>query len=298
MTEKIKVTFLGTSGAFPTAKRNHPSFLISFQGDSILVDCGEGTQKQLRKAKISPCKIDKILITHWHGDHILGLPGLLQSLSLNEYNKKLTIYGPKGIKKKIFFMGKAFPYNVNLEVKEISKKFFENDYFYLEAQEMDHGIFCNAYNFVLKNKIKINPEKLKKYNIPEGKHLSPLKSGKNIKYNGKRYLAKNLTFKEKSKKISFVMDTAINPRIKKFVEEADLLVIESTFSSNEEKLAKEHKHMTLKQSVNEAKKANVKKLALVHISDRYENQFENFLKEAKKNFENTIIPEDLNSVEI
>ena len=95
MTEKIKITFLGTSGSVPSAMKNHPAILLTYQGENILIDCGEGTQRQFRKAKLNPCKINRILITHWHTDHILGLPGLIKTLALSGYKKQLYIYGPR-----------------------------------------------------------------------------------------------------------------------------------------------------------------------------------------------------------
>ena len=99
MSEKIKIKFLGTSAQIPTVKRNHSAILLTYGEENILVDCGEGTQRQIRLAKLNPCKITKILITHKHGDHTFGLPGLISTLNVSEYKKTLEIYGPKGIKK-------------------------------------------------------------------------------------------------------------------------------------------------------------------------------------------------------
>ena len=108
MVEKINITFLGTGSAIPTARRNHPAILLRYKAENILVDCGEGTQRQFRKAKLNPCKISKILISHWHGDHTLGLPGLLQTMILNGRNEKLEIYGPKGTSRKFKEMMDVF----------------------------------------------------------------------------------------------------------------------------------------------------------------------------------------------
>jgi ribonuclease Z len=121
MSTPINVTFLGTSQAIPTAKRNHTAILVQYSGENILVDCGEGTQRQFRKAHINPCKLTKLLITHWHGDHILGIPGLFQTLLMNGYSRKLEIYGPKGtsyyIRKIIELL---IPYcNLNLDIHEV-----------------------------------------------------------------------------------------------------------------------------------------------------------------------------------
>ena len=98
MTEKVEIVFLGTGSAVPTIRRNHPSIFLRYKDESILFDCGEGTQRQIRKAKLNPCKLTRLFITHWHGDHVLGIPGLLQTLALNNYNRELEIYGPKGTK--------------------------------------------------------------------------------------------------------------------------------------------------------------------------------------------------------
>src|SRR3989344_1696562 len=131
----IEVTFIGTSSMVPTKERNQSSVLISYKNHGILIDCGEGTQRQLKIGGIALTKITKILITHWHGDHTLGLPGLIQSMSASSYNGALEIYGPKGTKKHFNAMFKAFVFDKKIEVniKEIKEgKFFENEDFILE----------------------------------------------------------------------------------------------------------------------------------------------------------------------
>ena len=130
----MKITFLGTAHWMPTVKRNHTAILLSYEGENILVDCGEGTQRQFRKAGISPTKVTRLLITHWHGDHVLGIPGLLQSLALQGYRKTLHIYGPKGTKKFMKEVLKVFVFHqhrLSLKVEEVSGKFFETKDFYL-----------------------------------------------------------------------------------------------------------------------------------------------------------------------
>ena len=296
----IKINFLGTSGSIPTAKRNHTAVLLTYNGDNILLDCGEGTQRQFKKARLNAMKITHILITHWHGDHTLGLPGLIQSLAISGYNKTLHIWGPKGIKTHIEILRKAFPFvsDINIQVKEANNKFFETDDFYLEAEKMVHGIPCNAYSFVQKEKIRIDKAKLKKTKIPSGPILQKLKQGKNISYEGKKFLAKNLIFKESSKKVSFVFDTADNKKIIPFVKNSDLLIIESTLDSSLEENALNIKHMTVKQDAQIAKKAKVKKLVLTHLSDRYEKDPSFILRESKKIFKNSILVKDFDSLSL
>jgi len=302
MTSKIKATFLGTSGAIPTSKRNHTSILLTFQGENILVDCGEGTQRQFRKAGLNPCKITKILITHWHGDHVLGIPGLLQTLALNEYNKELEIYGPKGTKNFIENMFKTFVFVNKFPIKviELSKegKFFENDEFYLEFEKMEHNVSCNAYSFIKKGERRIDKRKLKKFGIPESPLLQKLKEGKDIEFKGKKYLSKDLTFKEEDKKISIILDTVFNKKIIPFVKNSDLLISESTFSEEIKEQAKEKNHLTAKQAGEIAKKSNSKQLILTHISQRYDKGEEFLLREAQKEFKKTSLVGDLYFVEI
>jgi ribonuclease Z len=298
----IKLIFLGTADAFPSSKRNHSSILLSYEDENILVDCGEGTQRQLRKAKINPCKITRILITHWHGDHVLGIPGLLQTLAFSQYNKTLFVYGPKGTKKYMQEMMKTFAFvnKLKTEVREIdgSGKFLDEKDFYLEAEKMTHGAPCNAYNFVKKGKLRIDKNKLKKANLPAIPLIKKLKEGKDIAYEGKKYKYKNLTYEADSLKISFVLDTSFNKKIIPFVRDSDLFVCESTFSSHLESKAREHNHMTASQAAETAKKAKVKKLYLTHLSQRYENKMDIILKEAKKIFKNSFVAEDLKEVEV
>jgi len=290
----IDITMLGTSDQIPTAKRNHTAIFLKYKGEGILVDCGEGTQRQFRKARLNPCKVTKILITHWHGDHVLGLPGLLQTLSFSGYNKTLEIYGPKGTK---FFMKKlletfVFKGKHSIKVFEVDGKFFETNDFYLESKKMTHGAACNAYHFVKKGLIRIDKKKLKKSKIPIGKHLLKLKQGKNITYKGKKYFAKNLTFTDADKKVSFILDTGLNKSIIPFVKNSDLLICEASFEEAFKDRAKLHEHLTSKQAAEIAKKSNSKKLVLTHLSSRYEKDQAVILKEARKIFKNSVLAKD------
>ena len=295
----IKAIFLGTSDAIPSAERNHTSILLEYKDENILIDCGEGTQRQFRKAELNPNKITRILITHWHGDHTLGIPGLLETLSFSDYNKTLFIYGPKGTKEFMNQVLKTFVFHENfkIEVEEVSGKFFETEDFYLEAQKMSHGVPCNAYNFIEKDKIRIDKKKLEKTKI-QGPILQKLKQGKDIVFEGKKYPAKNLTYKEGGKKISFVLDTSFNGAIIPFVKNSDLLVCESTFGEELADKAKEYHHLTSKQAGEIAKKSNSKKLILTHISQRYSKDNKAILNSAKKIFKNTTLAKDFDRVDI
>jgi len=300
MTSKAKVYFLGTADAIPSERRNHLAVLLNYEGENILFDCGEGTQRQIRKAKLSPCKITRILISHWHGDHILGLTGLLSTLALSGYNKTLYLYGPRGFKRNFEEMTRLFHFekNYNIKVEEVSGKFFENENFYLEASQAEHTIPCNSYSFVKKSTIRIDKAKLKKYKIKEGPHLQEIKKGKDIIYEGKKYKSKDLTFNEEGKKVTFIVDTKYNKNLIEFAKEANLLITESTFSAELEKEAEAKMHLTSKQAGEIAKKSKSKKLALVHLSARYEANTKLILEEAKKMFKDTLIMKDLDILEV
>lgn len=305
MSSKIKITFLGTSAQMPTPKRNHTSILLNFNEENILVDCGEGTQRQFRIANLNPCKVTKILITHLHGDHILGLPGLLQTLALSDYNKTLEIYGPKGIKGFIadIFHSFKFRREYDIKVHEISEEgvFFENSEFILSSLKLEHGTPCNGYYFLKKGYLRIDKVKMKKLGLPEGKHLKDLKEGKDITYNGKKFLSKDLIYNEPEQKICFILDTSYIKEIIPFVEGANVLVSEATYleSSKEDiKHAEEHKHMTAKQAGIIAKKAKVKMLLLTHFSQRYEYKSKSVADEARKEFDNVKVVKDFDSFEI
>ena len=314
----VKITFLGTSAQIPTARRNHPAVLLTYEGENILVDCGEGTQRQFRKSKLNPCKVTRILITHRHGDHVFGLPGLISTFDLSGYNRTLYIYGPRGIKKFLdeFLALKYVKRNFQIKIEEVGgtqgctpnniqknivtrgRKFFEAKDFYLEAESMEHGIPTNAYAFVKKGQRRIDRAKLKKSKLPSGPLLKKLKEGKDISYEGKKYLAKNLTYSEPDRKVSFVIDTGMNKRIIPFVKDSELLVCESSYDEKLLKKADEHLHLTAKQAGEIAKKSKSKKLILTHISQRYDKDIKGFLAEAKKVFKNSSVAEDLDSVEV
>jgi len=293
---KIPITFLGTSQAIPTARRNHTSILLQYNGENILVDCGEGTQRQFRKAHLNPCKLTRLLITHWHGDHILGIAGLLQTLLLNGYNKTLYVYGPKGTKNDLGeLINLLVPYNkIPIKVQEIEEgKFLETKDFYLEAMPMQHSIPCNAYAFVEKAKTRLDKKKIKQLKIPNSPLLGQLQAGKDIELNGKKIKSSQVTYSTEQNKIVFILDTALNDNCYKITKNANTIITEAVYLNNEADLAALHEHLTAEQAGEIAKEAKVNALYLAHLSQRYDNNEKLILKEAKAKFKNTFIAEDL-----
>jgi ribonuclease Z len=298
----MEVTLLGTTSMVPTADRNHSGILVSYRDEKILIDCGEGTQRQIRKAKISPMKIKKILITHWHGDHVLGLPGLMQTLARGDYSQNLEIYGPKNTKKfieKMFAFFTPISTKIKYKVTEIKEEgiFFENDWFQLEAIKVDHNTETLAYSIIEKDKRKINKDFLEKKQIKSGPHIRKLQEGKDIVYKGIKIKAKDATFKEKGKKVAIVMDTKTCKEAVKIAKNADLFICEATLLEDLKEMAKEYHHLTAKQAAEIAKKAKVKKLVLTHISQRYKND-KGHQKEAKEVFKDVIVGRDLQKFKI
>ncbi len=285
----------------PTKDRNQSSIFIRYRNEGILVDCGEGTQRQFKKKGIPITKITKILITHWHGDHVFGLPGIISTLGASEYSGKLQIYGPVGTKKHFDAMFKAFVFDkrIKLEVNEINKegKFFENDYFCLETMKLEHGIITLGYNFIEKDIRHIDTKKVKKFGIPQGPLLGKLQSNKPIFYKGKKINPNDVTYIEKGKKITIISDTVPCKNALKLAKNADILICESTYTSELEKKGEEYGHMTAKQAGLLANRANVKKLILTHFSARYKNTQE-IEEDARAVFDNTIVAEDFMVVKI
>ncbi len=297
---KISLDFLGTGNAIPTEQRNHTGILINYDSENILFDCGEGIQRQFRLAKLSPSKLTRIFITHWHGDHTLGIPGLLQTLAMSEYQKTLHIYGPRGTLKFMNLIQELLMHiKIKLEVHEISSGIvLENKDFLIKAEEMVHGTTTLAYSMIIKDKLRLNKSKIKKLKLPNYPLLGQLQAGKDITFNGKKIKAKSVTYLEKGKKITIILDTKMNDKAIALAKDSNLLIAESTFSAQDEEKAKEYEHLTAKDAATIAKKSKSQFLILTHISSRYEHNLKVIENEAKKVFKNTKVAKDLDSIEL
>jgi ribonuclease Z len=290
----MEIIFLGTSCMIPTKERNTSAMLLTHNEENILIDCGEGTQRQLRIAGIKPTCITKILISHWHGDHVLGLPGLLQTLGASEYNGRLRIYGPRGSKEYVDKMMNAFVFSnkVDFEVIDITKtKFFDGKDFYMEAMQLDHSVDCIGFSIIEKDRVRINVAKAEKLGIPEGPLMGELQEGKTITYKGKKIEPEEVTYKVKGKKVTYIADTVLTDNCIALAEGADLLISESVYASEHENKAEEYKHLTARQAGMIANQANVKKLVLTHFSQRYKNT-QDIEEDARVVFNNIICAED------
>ena len=295
------ITFLGTSCMQPTKERAHPAVLLTYKGEHILFDCGEGTQRQLKLAGIKPSKISKICITHWHGDHCLGLPGLLQTMAASDYSGTLHLFGPKGSKT---FFSKMFdwfeaPEPLNIEVHEYSKgsTMVDTSDYTIEALPMKHGTPCIGYSFMQKDTRRINKAFVKKEGIPEGPLLGKLQSGKSIIYEGKKITVDQATTIVNGKKFVYITDTLPTDNIVKLAKDADILVLESTYHSDLREKAEQYFHLTAKDAGLLANEANVKKLILTHFSQRYK-EVQSLEEDARNVFDNTESAEDFMKIKI
>jgi ribonuclease Z len=290
----MQITFLGTSSMVPTKERNHFSFFFKYKEEGMLFDCGEGTQRQLRIVGIKPTSITKIFITHFHGDHVLGLPGLLQTMSASQYEKTLQIYGPKGIKKFIKKIQELFVYDnkLNYKVNEITKiKFLKTNDYSIEAYELEHSVKCIGYRFIENDKLKINMQKAKSFGLKEGPLLGKLQNNEEIIFNNKKIYPKDVTYIIKGRIIGFISDTIMTNNCLKIAKNADILISESTHTSRHIEKAEEYKHFTSKQAAFVANQSNVKKLILTHFSQRYK-EIDEILNDAREIFPETIAAYD------
>jgi ribonuclease Z len=284
----MELTFLGTTCMVPTKERNHTSILLRFNEEGLLFDCGEGTQRQIKIANHKITEVTKLFITHWHGDHVLGIPGLIQSLGSSQYNGKLKIYGPKGTKTYMKNMLKAFVFDnrVDFEVIEVKKgTFIDTDNYKIEAYELEHGITTLGYKFIEKDRRRINIGYIKKEGIPEGPILGKLQKGEEVMYKGKNISPEKATYIVLGKKIAFMFDTGYSKNCFKIAEDSDVLISDATFASTHEEKADLRGHLTGLQAGQIASQSNVKLLILTHFSTRYKTP-EEVENDAKLAFSN------------
>lgn len=298
MKESLKIIILGTSGGIPTVERNLPAIAIKKDREIILFDCAESTQRQMGKAKLSVSRISKIFVTHLHGDHIMGIPGILQTLSLLNRNKPLYLFGPNGLMDFITAIKKTVEFTLTFDiyVKEAAEGvIYETNDYYIECVKTRHTNSSFAYAFVEKDRPgKFHPNKALALRIPMGPLWKKLQQGETIILSeGRKIEPSEVADPPKpGRKIVYSGDTAPCESVKKISKNATLLIHESTYGDDLEEKAFETNHSSASQAAKIAEESSVQKLLLTHISQRYSNPKE-LLEQAQKIFQNTIIAEDL-----
>ena len=299
----LRITFLGTAASIPTENRALSAVAIKREGELFLFDCGEGTQRQMMTAKIGFNRKTKIFITHMHGDHILGIPGLLQTMSLLGRDKPLQIYGPEGIAEFVDAIRRTVRFTLRfpVEIYEIDEGLIckERDY-EIHARWVEHSVPSLAYALIEKQRPgRFNPEKALTLGVPKGPLWSRLQRGEDVKLPDGRIVKPSdvLGPPRRGRKIVYVGDTRPSNSIIEFASEADVLIHEATFADDLAERAEEEMHSTPSGAALIAREAKVKLLVLTHISARY-RETDALLEQARRIFPNVMIAEDLMNIDV
>jgi len=295
----MKLTILGCYAATPRTLTNPTSQVLEIKNHMFLIDCGEGTQVQLRKHKIKFSRINHIFISHLHGDHFFGLPGLISTFRLLGRDKEMHIYGPKGIKEAITLLLKLGDSWTNFQLifHELTSKeqelVFDDDRVTVETIPLNHRVYTNG--FLFREKLgarKLNIDAVAEFKIDKS-YFQNIKKGRDIILDdGSKILNEHLTFNPpKPKSYAYCSDTAYKPELVPLIKNVDVLYHESTFLDSETHLSEKTKHATAKEAASIAKSANVGKLILGHYSTRYKS-IELFKEEAETIFQNVGLAED------
>ena len=302
----LKLTILGFNSALPTAFTHPTAQLLNIAERYFLIDCGEGTQVQLRKAKAKFNRINHIFISHLHGDHVFGLIGLISTFQLLGRDTPLYIHGPKGIEEFIMTQLRLTESNNSYQIifNELHTKesvlVFEDDKVEVFSIPLNHRVYTNGYLFREKKKPrKLNIDTIEEFPEIEICDYQNLKNGKDfVLESGKIIPNDYLTFEaQKSLSYAFCSDTKYKPNIVPIIKEVDLLYHEATFLHELKDLATYTGHTTAKEAAMIAKEANVKKLVIGHFSNRY-HDYSVLLDEAREIFPNTFLPEILGTIKI
>jgi len=292
----IEVFFIGTGAAIPSKKRGHTTVALRRGGEIFLFDCGENTQRRLIEEGISPMKIENIFVTHMHTDHVAGLFPLPETMYLLKRKTSLNIYGPKGLDRFGRLLRELQNFNLGYEVsfRELMRKkttVVDAKEYEITSVPVQHGTPSLGYCFEEKERLKFLEAKAEKMGVGPGPQRGKLTHKQNISVNGKTIKWQDVTEAIPGKKIVISGDTCPCDEIEKIAKGADLLIHEATFGEDKKDEAEEFYHTTAAQAAKIAKKAGVKKLALIHFSPRYKD-VKPLLEEAQKIFPATFIAED------
>jgi ribonuclease Z len=295
----LSVIFLGTGGSVPSARRSTASVLVARGGERLLFDCGEGTQRQMQRS-LGLVQADEIYLTHFHADHILGLPGLLKTYDLTDRDKPLLVHGPPGLRE-LFEVLKPLigRLGFGLELVELAPgDAVAHDGYTVEAFEAAHGARANGYALVEEQRPgRFDPAAALAAGVQEGPAFAALQRGEEVPGADGPVLPDQVMGPSRAgRTIVITGDTAPSPATVAAAADAELLIHDSSFADEEAQRAAETGHSTVGQAVAVAGEAHVKMLALVHISSRY--HVGTVLEEAQKVFEPTIAPRDFDVVEI
>lgn len=291
----LDICLLGTGGMMPLPKRWLTSLMVKLNGKGILIDCGEGTQVAVREAGLSFHDIDVILFTHFHGDHISGLPGLLLSMGNADRTEPVTIVGPKGLERVVGalrIIAPELPFELKfIEIEETVQELCLEGY-YISAFKVNHNVVCYGYSLEVKRAGRFDADRAKEQNIPL-KLWNRLQKGEVIEQDGRVFTPEMVLGPErKGLKLTYCTDTRPTKSIAGFAAGSDLFICEGMYGDPEKhEDAVKKKHMTIKEAATLAKEAEVGELWLTHYSPSMIKPKE-YLNMAKKIFENTVCAGD------
>jgi len=297
----LDVCLLGTGGMMPLPYRWLTSLMLRYNGGSILIDCGEGTQIAMREKGWSAKPIDVICFTHFHADHISGLPGLLLTMGNAERTEPVTMIGPKGLARVVGalrIIAPELPFEINFIELEDNEQTIQFDGYRIEAFRVAHNMVCYGYNMVIDRCGRFDANRAKELNIPLP-FWNRLQKGETIEDNGMTYTPDMVLGPDrKGIKLTYCTDSRPVDIIAEKAEKADLFICEGMYGEPDmEEKAKEHKHMTFYEAANLAKRADVKEMWLTHYSPSLVNP-KMYQKDARDIFPNTYTCKDGKSVEL
>ncbi len=292
----MKVTFLGTSGAIPTSERNPSALVIEREGDRLLFDCAEGTQRQMMRYN-SGFDIEHIFITHLHGDHVLGLPGLLQTFEFNEREQPLTIHAPTGTRHELEQLtsvaGTNTSYPVHIRQVSDGDTVLEHREYVVRAFAVTHRTRALGYAVVeADRKGRFDREKAEsELGIPPGPKYSKLHAGESVEHNGRTVEPKEVVGPARpGRRVVYTGDTRPVASTRQIAGGADLLIHDGTFTDEHSERAQQTAHSTAREAGRIASQADVKALVLTHLSSRYGGYWRSHPTEAREVFDGRVIP--------
>ena len=298
----LDVVFLGTSASMPTAQRSPAALLVRRGGERLLFDCAEGTQRQLQRSSVGLVDLEEIFLTHFHADHFLGLPGMLKTFALRGRDAlPLTVYGPRGLEQLFAalrpFVGRL-PYPLTLTELEPGQTLERGEYV-LETVPVDHGLSAIGYALVEHERPgRFDVAAADALGVPAGRERGMLQAGDPVTLDDGTVItpADVLGPARPGRKVVITGDTAPSPQVVQAAHEADLLVHEATFGADEKERARETMHATAGEAAEVARLAQVRLLALTHVSTRYFGP--ELVAEAREVFPETVCPRDFDVVEV
>jgi len=277
---QIKIDILGTTAGVPTAERGHPAIHLAYDDGKefcCLFDCGEGTQRQLMTARLNLMKIDNVFITHWHGDHCLGLPGMTDTMGFDGRQRPLTVYAPEArrVRKCLDFSRSLARYRITIRNVPARGRtlttLLKTERFRIVSIPAKHSVPCVAYALMEEDKVSIDMKKAAAFGLPEkGKIYRRLKTDGEIFIDSRRITIEDISVTEKGKKIVYSGDTEICDNLKRLVHRADLLIQDCTYF-DEQGPDRQYQHASLPEIIEMAGSGGVKRVILTHISRRYKD---------------------------